>query len=158
MFQLVELIVPATITAGGQQVMFQNQPQLQSVINDAKVYIKAIEIVEATVLAKSPLTIGNANAGYADIQNATLTLSVNGVLQYQYLPLGRINPSQVSDGNTASQYQPFLLKNVYKVDWTKSYITTVAAPTLSPPFSYLFGVHYSYCADPGDAAEEQTQR
>ncbi len=147
MFQLVELIIPATATGFNQFTYFQQQPQLQSTDQNQTVYIKAIETFSVQALTTSPITSGSPVASEANIQNGVLVLNIAGTLKFQNIPLAILNRVVQSPGAACpSVYDLFQLKNIYKVDWTKSYVTTVGAP-LNPPFSYLFGVHYSYDPD-----------
>jgi len=157
MFQMIEI----TIKAGaqpGNQIPIQNQPQLQSIINDAAVYIKAIEAFDSDAMAFSPFTIGQPVITPADLALCAFTLSVGGVLAFNVVPLAMMNRLQISNGTTATAYQIWLLKNVYKTDWTKSYVQFSQTPAAETDFSVLLGVHYSYCADPGDSQEERRQR
>lgn len=149
-FQLIELIVPATVTAANSNVMFGNQPQLQSILGD-NVYVKAIEVFSDRALAASPLSTGTTVANSAAIRNATLTLLIKGEESMQKIPLTMLSRIFTDTGGTfvPNVYQLFLLKNIFEVDWTKSYLTLVAAPA-APPLSYLFGIHYDYDPDPMD--------
>ena len=162
MTQLIEIAIPGAPSpalAPGQQVSFLPQQQLQSRINDAKVYIKAIDVLTNLDLAFSPFTAGNPVAAPADITNTYLTLSVNGVLQYNYLPLVFLHRIFLAGGGVSNAvYDQFLLRNVYKVDWALSFLAVVAAPATAAPFSYLFNITYSFCADPGDPAEQKTMK
>jgi hypothetical protein len=147
MFQLVELIIPATVTGFNQTTYFQQQPQLQSITGSRTVYIKAIDVITNQALAFSPLTSGSPVASPADIQNGVLVLNIAGTLMFQNIPLALMNRVIQSPGAACpSVYDLFQLKNIWEVDWTKSYVTTVNAPT-DNPFSYLFGIHYSYEPD-----------
>lgn len=158
-FQLVELIMTATATGALQTIYFQSQPQLQSVTGDNRVYIKALEVFGRSQILSSPLTAGNPVAQDVDLANAVLTLSVNGSLDFQFLPLSRLNQVQSNNaGGNNTNGHIFLLRNVYKIDWTKSYITTILAPgsggTTAGPLSYLFGVHYGYKPDADDLSAD----
>jgi hypothetical protein len=144
-FELVELIIAATVAGQNTQVFFQNQPQLQSISGDQTVYVKCVEVFDVLDIAKSPFTSGNNVATVADLQNATLTLVNDAQETLRRIPLAILHRSFNSTASPAV-YQQFLLKNVFKVDWTKSYVTLVATPA-ALPFSYLFGVHYDYEPD-----------
>jgi hypothetical protein len=143
MFQMVELIIPATITGMNAFTYFQQQPQLQSMTNNQTVYVRAIETFSVDTLTTSPLTTGSPVATNANIQNATLVLNIAGTLKFQNIPLGILNRNILSN---PAVFDLFQLKNIFEVDWTKSYVTTVGVP-IDAPFSYLFGVHYSYSPD-----------
>jgi hypothetical protein len=145
-FQLVELIIPATVTGAMQQTYFQQQPQLQSISGDRQVYVQAIETYTSGQLKGSPLTSGNAVAAPGDIENAVLVLNIAGTLDFNQVPLVDLMRIQ---NDTGAAFVPFSrmlfeLKDIYQVDWTKSYIQTIIAPITTPPFSYILGVYYSY--------------
>jgi len=140
--QMVEVII--TATGNNQRTYFQDQPQLQSYRGNQTVYIKAVETFSNTTIVQSPLTSGSTTATPADIQNATLTLVNAGTELQQLVPLAVMNRIWADPGGyTPYTWQPYLLKDVFEVDWTKSYVTTLTAPA-AQPFSYLFLFHYSY--------------
>ena len=148
MFQLVELIIPATVTGFNQFTYFQQQPQLQSTSANQTVYVKAIETYSVQALTTSPLTSGSPVASEANIANGVLVLNIAGTLKFQNIPLADLNRIIQSPGAACpGVYDLFQFRNLWEIDWTKSYVTTVAAP-INPPFSYLFGVHYGYEPDP----------
>ena len=138
-YQLVELQVPAAAGAGSR-IYFQDQPQLRSQ-SGQMVTIESIETIADNGLALSPLsTLAVATA--ADIQNGVLVLNVGGYEDLQYIPLAVINrvltdPAAYVPG----VFDLFLLNDIYKLDWTKSYVQLQAAP--SGNIAYLFGVRYS---------------
>lgn len=147
MFELVELLVSTSITGNNVDIYFTQQPQLQTIVNDKQIYVKGIETFSNGALTTSPLTSGNPVATPADIQNATLTLVVEGTETLKRIPLALLNRSFATGGAfvpLASNL--FMLKNIFEVNWVKSYVTVVLAPA-SVPFSYLFGVHYEYAPD-----------
>jgi hypothetical protein len=144
-FELVELSIAATVAGQNSQVFFQNQPQLQTISQDRTIYVKAIEVYDVLDIAKSPITSGQAVATVADIQNGVLTLVNESEESFRRIPLASLHRSFNSTASP-SVYQLFLLKNIFRVDWTKSYVTLVATP-VAAPFSYLFGVHYDYEPD-----------
>jgi len=144
---MVELVIGTNVTGQNAFTYFQQQPQLQSTTDNQTVYVKAIETFSIQALAVSPITTGNAVASEAAIQNAVLTLNIAGTLEFQSIPLAILNRIIQSPGAACpGVYDLFQLKNTFKVDWTKSYVQTLAAP-VGAPFSYLFGVHYSYEPD-----------
>lgn len=143
---MVELIVGAGVTAMNP-IYFQNQPQLQSVLGDKEVWIEAIETFSNQAILSSPLTAGNAVATPRDIRNGVLVINVAGTDMYRYIPLAVLN-RVLPDGTTAANVAPsvfdlFLLADLYKVDWTKSYVQVTTTPS-ALPFSYLFGVYYYF--------------
>lgn len=145
-YQMVELIVPATVTAANQDVYFQMQPQLQTLLNDKNIWVKGLATYSDQALAFSPQTTGNPVATAADIQNATISLNIHGRENFRQMPLADLNKIWDMTGGTPFTWQMLLLKNLRFIDWTKSKITVVAPP-VAPPFSYLFGVHYDYRPD-----------
>lgn len=151
-FQMVEVIITAAITGQNAQTAIPQQNQLQSVTGDKKVYVKCIESYTSDDLTLSPLTTGSAVATAADLANAVLTLRVKGADLIKQVPLSRMRG--IFGANGPSNYDLWELKDTYEIDWTQSYITTLAVPgsggTTAAPFSYLLGVHYSYDADPID--------
>lgn len=143
---MVELIVGAAVTAMNP-IYFQNQPQLQSVQGDKQVWIQAIETYSNQAVLSSPLTAGNAVATPRDIKNGVLVINVAGTDQYRYMPLAILN-RVLPDNTTAANFVPsvydlFLFADLYKVDWTKSYVQVTTTPS-ALPFSYLFGVYYYF--------------
>lgn len=151
-FQMVELIVGAGVTSNNTDIYFQQQPQLQSFnIPNQQVFINAIETYSDVALTNSPLTTSNPVATIADIQNATLTIVEGTSENKKMIPLARLcnTFALVPDGgggtaNVAPPFQfPFQFINLHTVDWTKCYVTVVQTPAQAP-FSYLFGVYYSY--------------
>ena len=151
MFQLVELIVgPSGVApAANSSTYLQQQPQLQSYLNGNVVYVKAIETFSDQAITTSPLTSGNPVATAADIAAATLTLVVKGWESIKQVPLAMLNRMYSDTGAgfvPFNQTQLFLLKDVFEIDWGKSYVTTQTAGA-TVPFSFLFGVHYSYEPD-----------
>ncbi len=143
--QLIELVVSASIVSANAQIFFQNQPQLQSITNDRKVYIMGIETFSSEMLNGSPLTSGNACASPAAIINGTLSLNVLGTLSFNYIPLVSLVRTWTAAGTTPHQWSLFEFDSLYQVDWTKSYVQCIGVPAATP-FSYLFQVFYSYDA------------
>jgi hypothetical protein len=148
-FQLVELVIPASVTSNLQDTYFQQQPQLQSITGDKNIYIKAIEAYTAQDILSSPLTPGTTVASAADLANALITFREKGTDLKKQIPLVRLR--NTFNGATPSNYHQWLFKDTYKIDWTQSRITTILTPgtggTTAGPVSYLIGVHYSYDQD-----------
>ena len=146
--QLLELIIPATITSANQKVYFQSQPQLQSINMDRKVYLKKIEAYSSAMMNGSPLTSGNAVASPAAIINGVLTLNVKGSEDLQYIPLGDMVNLQADTGGTFTVFnrQPYMFEDLFEVDWSKSYVQLIGIPA-GTPFSYIFKVSYDYRMD-----------
>lgn len=150
MFQLVELIIPATVVGFNQTTYFQQQPQLQSTQGNQTVYVKGIDVLSNQALTTSPLTANSPVAAPGDIQNGVLVLNIAGTLKFQNIPLALMNRVTQSPGAACpAVYDLFQLRNIWEIDWTKSYVVTVAPPA-ALPFSYLFGIHYSYEPDQFD--------
>lgn len=145
-YQMVELIF--TVQQAMADIYFQNQPQLQSVIGGQTVYIRAITTYSNNALTTSPLTSGSPVATPADIQNAVITLDVLGTESLRKIPLADLNRTWADPGAyTPFVIQPLLLKDMFGINWTKSYVTTPAA-LAATPISFLFGVWYEYSTDP----------
>ena len=153
-FTLIEVFVAASVTGANSRVYIQNQPQLQTIANDRTIFIKAIEAFSVEQITKSPLTSGNSVANAAAMKNATLTVVSKGTEDLQQIPLALLCRNL---GSTAVPHvwEPFLLDNLFQVDWSKSYVQMVEAP--SGPFSYLFGIHYSEAADIAGADKNSFQ-
>lgn len=145
-YELVELIIPATVTGNNQQTYFQNQPQLQSISGDRRIYIKKITTYTDDDITGSPKSSGIAAATAFDLRNGALTMSIQGENAFNLVPLAEF--SQLTNPGSATPYRmmDFLLKNTWRMDWTKSYIQTITAPP-TVPYSYLLGVYYDYEPD-----------
>lgn len=142
-FQLVELLIPATVASAGQKVYFQDQPQLRTLKNSSTVYIQKIETYSEESVPFSPLS-ANAVADAAAIRNAVLVLNVEGTEAFQYIPLSRLN-TVYNGAATGSPFtnQEMYFKDLKDTDWSKSYVQFATAPA-GTPYSYLFGVYYDY--------------
>src|SRR5258708_31365626 len=139
LYQLVELIIPASVSTGNQSTYFQQQPQLQSTTGNQTVYIKAIETYSVQALTTSPITASSPVSSEANLANAVLTLNIAGTLEFQMMPLAILNRIIQSPGAACpGVYDLFQLRNCFTEDWTTSYVTTVGIP-IGAPFSYLFG-------------------
>lgn len=136
-YQLVELQIP--IAAAGQRIYFQDQPQLRSQ-SGTMIFIQSIEVFSENAAPFSWLS-NNIGAGAAEIQNGLLVLNVGGYEDIQGIPLAVLN-RVIGDpaAYIPSVYDLFLFNDLYKVDWTKSYVQLAAANAAA--FSYLFGVRY----------------
>jgi len=144
-YQLIENIVNSQQNQG--QYYFQNQPQLQSVTGGQKVYVRCIESYVNTTVTASPLSSGNTIATPADIQNTYLVISVNGTEQLRRIPLGRMNPIIPNAGTySPAVWEPLTFIDLWAIDWTKTYLQTAAAVSVTP-MSFLFGVWYDYSID-----------
>ena len=139
-YQLFEVPVPAA-AAAGQRIYIGDQPQLRSQ-SGQMVIIQGIETFSAQALTKSPFSV-NVTATPADIRNAILVINVGGFEDLQGIPLAVLNRVFADTGATFAPYvdDQFLLNNLYRVDWTKSYVQLNAAP--SGAIAYLFGVRYA---------------
>jgi len=156
-FQVVELQIPAGVTGNNQQTYFQNQPQLQSIAGDRRVYIKKVETFTNENLIGSPLSNGFAMATAADLINGVLVISIQGENSVNMIPMAKLSDTISNSGTTTPfNYDPFLLKNQYKVDWSKSYIQTITAPAVVP-FTYVLGIHYDYEPDYQDCTPDEIE-
>lgn len=141
---LAEIKIPANAKAN-KNFNFLFQQQLQTVMGDQRVIIEAMETYSDASLTNSPLTSSNVVASAADIANAVLTLQYGTFQAISQLPLAslcRIIPNQ--NDYTPGVYQLFLFREMWKVDWTKSYITLVADAPTTTEFSYVFNMCYDY--------------
>lgn len=136
-YQLFEVPVPATATAG-QRIYIGDQPQLRSQSGQA-VYIQSIETFTTSAQAKSPFS-ALTTALPADLINAILVINVGGYEDLQGIPLVLLNRIQNATPGQSFCQDLFGISDLYKVDWTKSYIQLNAAP--SGAIAYLFGVRY----------------
>lgn len=146
---MVEIPITATNATGiNVDINFQQQPQLQSYnVAGQKVYIKAIQAFSNTSIATSPITTANPVASPGDLQNATLTLVEGDKEMRKRIPLTALNNSFGTGPSFVPPSQDlFKFRDLWELDWTKCYITLLSVPP-SVPFSYLFGVHYSYEPD-----------
>lgn len=153
-FQMVELIVPASITGTNSQVYFQNQPQLQSISGKERIYCKMIEAYTSDTLSGSPLSNGNRMATATDIINGTLVLSISGSNSINLIPLSDLCKITAPGTFTPNNFVPFILRNQWSIDWTKSYIQIINAP-INLPMTYNLGVHYDYEPDYDDLTQDE---
>lgn len=141
-FQLVELVIPVTVTGNNQETYFNNQPQLQSISGDRRIFIKALSTYSQDTLSSSPMTTASPVATAFDLRNGVLVLSVNGEYSFNMIPLTDLCRTQ-TQSFTPSNQDMYLIDDIFRVDWTKSYIRTIVAPPIVP-FSYILGVVYDY--------------
>jgi hypothetical protein len=147
-FQLVEVAINNPVTGQLQTFNFGQQPQLQSISGDKQVYIKSIEAYTSDMIAMSPITPQNQVVSAADIPNSVLILSVAGILEFNQLPLSRL--VDIQGTISPSSFWPYLFRNLFQIDWTKSQVQIILPPATPTPFSYLFGVVYDYVPDEFD--------
>jgi hypothetical protein len=147
-FQLIECAIGINVTGNMQLTAFGQQPQLQSISGDKQVYIKAIETYTNDMIPFSPLTPANPVATAADIANGVLILNIMGILEFNLIPLGSL--VRIQGTISQSVFELWQFRQVFQVDWTKSQVQTILKPITTPPFSYLFGVHYDYTPDQED--------
>lgn len=148
-YNAIELLIPAN--AGATRFSFLDIPQLRSdVTKDIIVQgIKVFSVVEKPIDFN-----GNAVATVAQLQNAELTLYVDGEESLFRIPLTELINSQNFANTYFSQQIPDEFDNLM-IDWTKSYITadvpfnTAGANTA---FVFLFGISYKRFA-PGTMAK-----
>jgi len=141
---LVEVLIPAN-GQPNKNYQFQFQYQLQTIMGDQRVIVEAMETYSDAALTKSPITTNSPVATAADIANATLTLqfgTFQGISQFPLASLNRILPDQ-------SNYSPgvvdlTMFREMYRIDWTKSFITLVDTAPTATPFSYVFNMYYDY--------------
>jgi hypothetical protein len=147
-YEAVELIIPAN--AGATRFNFLDIPQLRS---DVTKDIIVVGIKTFSVVEKAVDFNGNAVASVAQLQNAELTLYVDGEESIFRIPMTELMNSQNFANTFFSQIIPDEFDNLM-IDWTKSYITAdvpfnaAGANTL---FAFLFGISYKRYA-PGTMA------
>jgi hypothetical protein len=147
-YQTIELVIP-TGTINGGQFTFNQVPQLQSFYDTRYfVYILAIDVFTNDSLTLSPFNSNNPVATSADLKNTTLSLVRQGDQAHSEVPLAQM--SRITSGTSTTPFvrDPFRLPDEWQIDWTKTYLHLIAAPISAPPFSYIFGVHYSYYPTP----------
>ena len=147
-YEAVELLIPAN--AGATRFNFLDIPQLRSdVTKDIIVQgIKTFSVVEKPVDFN-----GNAVASVAQLQNAELTLYVDGEESIFRVPMTELINSQNFANTYFSQQIPDEFDNLM-IDWTKSYITADVpfnAAGANTQFAFLFGISYKRFA-PGTMA------
>jgi len=104
------------------------------------IFIQSIEVFASNAAPQSWLS-NNTGAGAVEIENGLLVLNVGGYEDIQGLPLAVLNRVQSDPAAyIPSVYDLFLFNDLYKVDWTKSYVQLAVAN--AAPYSYLFGVRY----------------
>lgn len=140
---LVEVVIPTTFNGTLQKVKFLNQEQLMSVTGK-RVYLKGVSLLSADFMPSSPLTSGLALASAIDIGNATVTLSAENDVFLDQCPAPEMVGLRNNLATTSfSQNGIMLLDDVYNIDWTKCFVTVIAAP-IALPISYLFNFYYGY--------------
>jgi hypothetical protein len=145
-FQLIQVVV--NTQQANQDYAFQQQPLLQSVTGGQRVFVEAMEFYPSNGLAASPLSPTLAAATPADTANTVMTLSVLGTDRIKNMPLARMNPIWSNDTNYSPFVMyPFLLVNMWGIDWTQSKITTVVAAHAAA-VTFSFGIHFCYSTDP----------
>lgn len=138
-YEAVELIIPAN--SGATRFNFLDIPQLRSdVTKDIIVQgIKTFSVVER------PLDFnGNAVASVAQLQNAMLTLYVDGEESIFRIPMTELMNTQNFANTFFSQQIPDEFDNLM-IDWTKSYITAATPFNAGGNFTqfvFLFGISY----------------
>ena len=147
-YEAIELVIPAN--SGQSRFNFLDIPQLRSdVTKDIIVHgIKTFSIVEKPIDYN-----GNAVASVLQIQNAELTLYVDGDESIFRIPLTELMNGQNFANTFFSQQIPDEFDNLM-IDWTKSYITADVPFNLAganTQFSFLFGISYKRFA-PGTMA------
>ena len=136
-YQAVELLVPAAAVA--TKFQFTDQPELRS---DATKDIVVLGI-KMFPLEEKPVDFnGNAVATMAQLQNAELTLYVDGEESIYRLPCTELINSQNFAATYFSQIFPDEFNNLM-IDWTKSYISLDAPLSDNDAFAFLFGISYA---------------
>jgi hypothetical protein len=147
-YEAIELLIPAN--AGATRFNFLDIPQLRSDVT------KDIIVVGIKTFAATEKAIdfnGNAVATEAQLQNAELTLYVDGEESIFRVPLTELVNSQNFANTFFSQQIPDEFDNLM-IDWTKSYITADVpfnSAGANTAFAFLFGISYKRFA-PGTMA------
>jgi hypothetical protein len=147
-YEAVELVIPAN--ASQSRFAFLDIPQLRSdVTKDIIVQgIKTFSIVERPIDFN-----GNPVATMLQLQNAELTLYVDGEESIFRIPMTELMNSQNFANTFFSQQIPDEFDNLM-IDWTKSYITADVpfnTAGANAQFAFLFGISYKRFA-PGTMA------
>lgn len=138
-YQLVELQIPAA-GAAGQRFYFQDQPQLRSQ-SGRMIIIESIETFSDQAVPQSPLS-NNPGPTVAQLTSAFLVLNIAGYEDLQLIPMAALNRvyADTGAGFVPFVHDLFTLADLYRVDWTKSYVQLAAAAGTA--FAFLFGVRY----------------
>jgi hypothetical protein len=144
-YESIELVIAAG--AGGTRFNFLDIPQLRSDVTK-DIIVVGIKTFSA---AEKPVDFnGNTVASMAQLQNAELTLYVDGDESIFRIPLTELVNSQNFANTFFSQQIPDEFDNLM-IDWTKSYITADAPFGSETQFAFLFGISYKRFA-PGTMA------
>jgi hypothetical protein len=140
-YELIELIITANFGATRQN--FPDIPQLRDDTTQ-DIIVRAMESFSVDVMPNSPQ--GNAVATMAQLQNAFLTLYIEGEESVRQIFLPRLcNTAQaLSTGLMKWQNYPTDTEDL-KVDWNKSYIQFAQPPNTggaNAQFSIMLGVEY----------------
>jgi hypothetical protein len=150
-YEAVELIVPAGF--GGTRINFLDIPQLRSDVTK-DIIVQGIKTFSA---AEKPVDFnGNTVASMAQLQNAELTLYVDGEESIFRVPLTELINGQNFTNTFFSQQFPDEFDNLM-IDWTKSYITADQPFDSETQFVFLFGISYKRFA-PGTMAKIKAAR
>ena len=135
-YEAVELVIPAG--SAQSRFNFLDIPQLRSdVTKDIIVHgIKTFPVEEKPIDFN-----GNVVASMAQLQNAELTLYVDGDESIFRIPLTELVNSQNFANTYFSQQIPDEYDNLM-IDWTKSYITADVPFNNETQFAFLFGISY----------------
>lgn len=147
-YEAIELVIPAN--AGQTRFNFLDIPQLRSDLTKDIIVqaIKTFSIVERPIDFN-----GNAVASVAQLQNAELTLYIDGEESIFRVPMTELMNTQNFAATFFSQQFPDEFDNLM-IDWTKSYITSDVPFNAVEPntqFAFLFGIAYKRYA-PGTMA------
>jgi hypothetical protein len=148
-YEAVELVIPAN--AGQTRFNFLDIPQLRSDVTK-DIIVQGIKTFSAA--EKATDFNGNAVATMGQIQNAELTLYVDGEESIFRVPLTELVNGQNFTNTFFSQQFPDEFDNLM-IDWTKSYITADVpfnSGSANTQFAFLFGVSYKRFA-PGTMAK-----
>lgn len=145
-FQMIEIPVPAAGVGVNGKVPIQDQPQLRTQ-TDQVVVIQSLQSFDVVAVPKAPS--GATAPSVSQMQNAYLVLNIYGYENLQYIPLNLLNNIKSSDTSVQRFFTDrlFELNQQFRVDWTKSFILTMAAIGASSGVSFLLGVNYYVMPD-----------
>jgi hypothetical protein len=138
-YEAIELAIPAN--AGQSRFSFLDIPQLRS----DKTKDIVVSGIKTWSIVEKPLSFnGNVLPTMLQIQNADLTLYVDGEESIFRIPLTELMNGQNNANTFFSQIIPDEFNNLI-IDWTKSYVTADApfnTGGANTAFVFLFGISY----------------
>lgn len=145
-FQLVEIPVPDTAISVGGRIMINDQPQLRTQTGQT-IVIQALESYYDDLVPKTP-TIRDV-VPLANFESSFLVLNVFGYETLQSIPLTELSRINLRSSSQVGVNigELFRINDLYRVDWSKSYIQCTTAISANSGLSFLLGVHYYVIPD-----------